>query len=65
MEDPKQAARKRAGKLALDLGVLAGFILFVIGLYQVWHPLAPLVGGLLIAVACLFAGYDQLRRGDR
>ena len=49
-------------KLFLDAGVLAGLGIFVYGLYLVWHPLAPLLGGLMLAAACFFAGYDKHRR---
>jgi len=61
MIDSKQPAKSRVKPL-LDAGVLAGSASFVYGLYLVWHPLAPIVGGLLLAGVCGFAGYDQLRR---
>ncbi len=48
-------------KAALDLGVLAGAAVFLYGLYLWSRPLAFIVGGLLLAGACLFAGYDQVR----
>lgn len=65
MTDQQQPRRGGFMNLALDTGVLLGAGLFVFGLYQVWHPLAPIVGGLLLAVCCLFAGYDRLRRGEK
>jgi CHASE2 domain-containing sensor protein len=52
-------------QLALDSGVILGVALFVYGLYLIWHPLAPLVGGLILAAACGFSGYDRFRRGGR
>jgi hypothetical protein len=65
MNDRPQPPRSKLLTFALDAGVLAGAALFVFGLYLVWHPLAPLVGGLLLAAACGLAGYDRLRRGER
>lgn len=65
MIDPKAAARSRMWKLALNAGAFAGAALFVYGLYLVWRPLAPLVGGLIVTAACLFASYDLMRRGER
>jgi len=64
MTDEQQLAARRARrfKLALDLGVLLGVALFIFGLYLLKPYLAPLIGGLLIAAGCYFAGYDQLRR---
>jgi hypothetical protein len=63
MIDSKQSAKAKRLKAALDSGVIAGTGLFVFGLYLVWHPLAPLFGGLILAAGCIFAGYDQIRRG--
>jgi hypothetical protein len=60
MSNAKQAARNLK-KIFLDFGAIVGAAFFLFGLYLIWHPLAPLVGGLLLAAACLFAGYDQTR----
>ena len=49
-------------KAMLDLGALAGVMAFIFGLYQVWCPLAWMVGGVLLAGGCFFSGYDQHRR---
>jgi hypothetical protein len=49
-------------KFFLDAGALLGIALFIFGLYQVWHPLAPLVGGLLLTASCFFGGYDAFRK---
>jgi hypothetical protein len=49
-------------KLLLDAGAVAGVGIFVFGLYQVWHPLAPLLGGLILAAGCFFAAYDRHRQ---
>jgi hypothetical protein len=65
MTDPKDATRDKRVKLALDAGAIVGSSSFVYGLYLIYHPLGPLVGGLLVALGCAFAGYDKLRRGDR
>lgn len=65
MTDLKQAAREKRAELALDAGVLLGGAAFVFGLYLIYRPLAPLVGGLLFALGCAFAGYSKIRRGDR
>lgn len=65
MVDPKQAAQEKRVKLALDGGVIAGGAAFIYGLYLIYHPLAPLIGGLFVLLGCAFAGYDKLRRGDR
>ena len=48
-------------KFFFDAGALVGIGIFVFGLYLWWHPLAAIVGGLLLAGACIFAGYDQAR----
>jgi CHASE2 domain-containing sensor protein len=61
MIEQKQVKHGKLLKAALDAGVLAGAALFIFGLYLIWQPLAPLIGGLLLAVGCGFAGYDQLR----
>lgn len=53
--------KARRFKFALDLGAIGGLALFVFGLYLIWHPLAPIVGGLLIASGCIFSGYDKMR----
>jgi len=62
MTDPrnKQRADKLA-KLALDLGAIAGAGVFTYGFWMYSHPLGPIVGGLLIALGCVFAGYDRAR----
>jgi hypothetical protein len=62
MTDPKKERSEKLLKMAFDVGVLFGITLFILGLYLIWHPLAPLVGGLLIALGCWFAGYDRARR---
>jgi hypothetical protein len=59
--DPKQPAKNWA-KILLDAGALFGIASFVFGLYLIWYPLAPLVGGLMLAGGCAFAGYDRFRR---
>lgn len=56
---------ERAPMRLLEAGVLAGLALFVFGLYLWWPPLAPLVGGLLLATGCALAGYDRFRQGGR
>lgn len=65
MTDREKVELDRRAKQLLDAGVVLGIAIFVVGLYLVWHPLAPLVGGALFALGCGFAGYDKMRRGDR
>lgn len=62
-EREMQTEKAKRVKLALDLGAIMGLALFVYGLYLVWHPLAPLAGGLLLAGGCIFSGYDKMRSG--
>lgn len=58
-----QEKPKSATSLVLDAGVIAGAGFFIYGLFLIWHPLAPTVGGLLVAAGCAAAGYDRMRRG--
>jgi hypothetical protein len=63
-EDAKTAQIKRQ-KLALDCGAVAGAAIFDYGLYLAWHPLAAIVGGLLVILGCMLSAYDKLRTGGR
>ena len=49
-------------KFLLDAGVLIGAAFFLYGLFLIWHPLAPLVGGLILSGVCLFVAYGQERK---
>lgn len=60
-----RAAQIKRHKLALDLGAVAGAAIFDYGLYLAWHPLAAIVGGLLVIAGCMLAAYDNLRNGGR
>lgn len=64
MTDHKKA-RERVVKAALDLGGVGGGGVFIYGLHLIYHPLAYIVGGLFIAAACFFGGYDRMRRSAR
>ena len=60
MNERKKKQDQRA-KLALDLGAIAGAGAFTFGFWMYSHPLGPIVGGLLVALGCVFAGYDRAR----
>ena len=55
---------KKAKELGFDLLVLVGAAVFAYGLWLAWHPLGFIVGGILLAAAGIFFGYDRetLRR---
>ena len=50
-------------KITQDAGVVAGVALFVYGLWLIYHPLGPIVGGLLLTVISFFPAYDRMRKG--
>jgi hypothetical protein len=62
MIDRKRETIGGLTETALDLGAVVGFGFFLYGLHLIYHPLAPLVGGLIVAGGCLLAGYDRMRR---
>lgn len=49
-------SEKRKATL-FDAGVIVGLALMVFGLWQIYRPLAPLVGGLFIVLICWFLSY--------
>lgn len=65
MNEHKREARDSQVKALLGVGTLAGSCIFVYGLDLIYHPLAYIVGGLILAAACFFGSYDRMRRSSR
>lgn len=65
MIDNKKKTRDSQVKVLLDIGTLAGGCVFVYGLHLIYHPLAYIVGGLILSAACFFGAYDRMRRSTR
>lgn len=60
-----QEKRKQRAVSFLDLGVLVGLVSTIYGLWLIYRPLGPLVGGLLLTAACWFLEYAPSRKGER
>ena len=55
MSDP-QLEKKKSRVDVFDIGALVGLLLVVYGLWMIYRPLAPLVGGLLLVSVCCING---------